>query len=43
MVIWRKPKDDEEIVVTGECDCGAFVERCTCNTKIVKRETHEGE
>lgn len=37
MGIWRRPKDDEEIVVVGECDCGARAERCVCNTKIVKR------
>jgi hypothetical protein len=38
MGIWRKPDDDEEIVIVGECDCGAFAERCICNTKIVKKE-----
>lgn len=37
MGIWRRPKDDEEIVVVGECDCGAHAERCVCNTKIMKR------
>jgi hypothetical protein len=35
--VWRKPAPDEEIVVTGECDCGAMAERCICNTEIVKR------
>lgn len=34
----RKPNGDEEVVVVGECDCGAMADRCVCNTKIVKRE-----
>lgn len=38
MSIWRKPKGDEEIIVVGECDCGAMADRCVCNTKIVKKE-----
>lgn len=37
MSIWRKAKDDEEVIVVGECDCGARAERCICNTKIVKK------
>lgn len=38
MGIWRRPKDDEEIIVVGECDCGAMANHCVCNTKIVKKE-----
>lgn len=37
MILWRKPNDDEEIVVTGECDCGAMAVRCICNTRIVAK------
>ena len=38
MNLFRKPKDDEEIIVVGECDCGAMADRCVCNTQIVRRE-----